>query len=500
MRYTSMTQQAKSRLSVSHLATAFVLAATAAVYGQDKPAAASEYAAKPAASSGLFNEWLRKETAAAKNWDLGGDVRVRYEGFENAGPSSTAGVSNDFIQGRNTDNDVLYHRLKLHAGYKVSDWFSAYVEGRISGSTGDEVATNSGEDSADIYQAYVTLGDKKAFPVTAKVGRQVLSYGDERFIGQSNWSNVDRSFDAIKLRYQTESFWLDAFISRVVLADDNALNVSDDYDLFSGLYFHSESLVPNQETEFFLLHRNSATGSPTATTGGPTAGSATSARDIATLGMRLKSLPGKLKGWDYSMEAVAQFGSVNVGGALGRIDHEAYAANLGGGYTFKDAFGSPRLGLQYTYSSGDDNPTDGVSRTLDNLYATNHKFYGLMDIVGLRNLHNPTLSLSATPAKGLKVGADYHLFWLADDRDFFYPQSGAGRSTAGTGYGRKTQFSKFLGSEINLTASYAFKPWLTVEGGYGHFFTGGYIRDSLASAGNKAQDADWVYLQTVFKF
>lgn len=498
-----MRQLRTSRPAMAQLATAFILGATALAYSQEKPAAAGEYLAKPAskapASPGLFNEWLRKDHPEAKRWDLGGDVRLRYEVFENAGPSSAGGTSTDFIRGQNTDNDVLYHRAKLHVGYKVSDWFTAYVDGRLSGSTGDEVASNPGEDSADIYQAYVTVGDSKRFPLTAKVGRQALGYGDERFIGQSNWGNTDRAFDAIKFRWQTESFWLDAFTSRVVLTDDNALNVSDDYDLFSGLYFHSEALVPTQETEVFVLHRSTAAGSPTATTGGPVAGGPT-ARDIATVGVRLKSLPGKLKGWDYSLETVAQFGSVNVGGALGRIDHEAYAAHFGGGYTFKDVTASPRLGLQYNYSSGDENPADGVSRTLDNLFPTNHKFYGMMDIVGLRNMHNVAFSLSATPAKGLKVSADYHLFWLADDRDLFYPQGGGGRSTAGTGYGRKSQFSKFLGSEVNVITSYAFKPWLAVEGGYGHYFHGSYVRDSVASAGNTSQDADWVYLQTVFKF
>ena len=189
---------------------------------------------------------------------------------------------------------------------------------------------------------------------------------------------------------------------------------------------------------------------------------------------------------------------MNVGGAQGRITQDALAANVGGGYTFKKAFGEPRIGLQYTYSSGDSNPTDGKSETLDNLFATNHGLYGLMDFVGLRNIHNPALSLALKPAKGWKVVLDYHLFWLADDRDFFYPQAGNGR--AANGYGRNTQYSKFVGTEINLTAGWTVKPWWSVEFGYGHFFAGSYIKDSLSAAGNRAADADWGFLQTVFKF
>lgn len=491
-----MPKAAKLSPAIACFLTASVLTGTRT---QAHAQSASTAPAKPVASAGLLNDWLRTQDESLKKWDIGGEVRLRYEVSDNAlsTDSTAAGVSRNFIKEIDTDDAVFYMRLRPHIGYKPCDWAGFFVEGRYSGTTGDDQAANPGEDFLDIFQAYVELGNKKESPFSAKIGRQVLAYGDQRFIGQAGWSNIDRSFDAVKLRYEVKDVWVDVFSSRVVLADDNNLNVSNDYDYFSGIYAGSKTLVPWQETEVFVLSRNANRFSPTATTGAPVAGGP-SARDIYSIGFRIRSLPDKLTGWDYSAEGIRQFGSVNLGGAVGRVSQEAMAFNLNGGYTFKDTIGEPRLGLQYTYSSGDSNPNDGKSETLDPLFGSNHGYYGFMDLVGIRNIHNPTLSLSAKPAKAWKLTADYHLFWLADDRDFFYPQTAAGR--AANGYGRNTQYSKFIGSELDMVATYTAKSWLTLEAGYGHFFIGNYIKDSLTAAGNRAADADWVYLQTVLKF
>jgi hypothetical protein len=119
-----------------------------------------------------------------------------------------------------------------------------------------------------------------------------------------------------------------------------------------------------------------------------------------------------------------------------------------------------------------------------------------MDLIGWRNLHNPRFSVGIKPAKPVQVTLDYHAFWLADDRDFFYPESGAGR--AANGYGRNSGLSKYVGSEVNLDVTYTVKSWLGFRTGFGHFFRGSYIEDSVRA--NGSQDADWVYLQTTLSF
>lgn len=444
------------------------------------PAGAAE--APKAPSAGLLNDWLRVESPDFKAWDIGGQVRTRYEVFDN-GPSFEF-PSRDFQKvGVDNDNAYFLLREKVHLGYTPVSWLTAYVEARDSSSTGDDHSKNPGTDTFDLQEAYLSLGNAKEFPLTAKVGRQTLLYADERVIGAGDWGNVPRSFDAAKVRFENKDVWVDAFAGRVVQPVDGTFNTPDDNDWFSGVYASSKTLLPWQETQLYFLSRNSSPGA------------AVSPRDIYSLGLRVKSLPGKFGGWDYAGEFVKQLGSVNQGGV--RREQDAFAGNVGGGYAWAKSFGAPRIALDYSYATGDSDPTDGTSETLDNLFPTNHKFYGYMDLVGWRNIHNPRVLFSLKPAKSLTLTLDYQLYWLADTHDFFYPQGGAGR--AGNGYGRNPQFDSFVGSETNFDLTYAPTAWLGFRAGYGHFFTGSYVDSSKAAVGGST-DADWVYLQTTFNF
>ena len=479
-----------NRKNTTLAAGALVLAIASGVCGADKPATASAAANPVAPGAGLVNDWLREQNPAFTPWDFGGQVRARYEVKEDGGSFP----ARDFRKtGADNDNSYFLLREKIHLGYNAA-WFNAYVEARDSSTTGDDRHPNPETDRFDLHQAYLSVGNAKEFPLTAKVGRQEFVYGDERLIGNGDWHNLGRVFDAARLRYENQNFWVDAFSGRIVLANDGRFNVANDYDWFSGIYASTRALIPKQETQLYLLARNTGAGSPTATTGSPQAGGP-GARDVYSLGLRVKSLPGLWNGWDYAAELVGQLGSVNLGGT--RLDHEAFAASVGGGYTWAKSFGSPRVGLEYNYASGDSDPTDGDSGTFENLFPTNHKHYGYMDFAGWRNIHNPRFSASFKPAKPVTVTLDYHLFWLADTADFFYPEAGAGRG--GGGYGRNASFDSFVGSELNLDVTYAPKPWLAVRAGYGHFFTGKYVRQSLAGVGG-ATDADWFYTQATFTF
>jgi hypothetical protein len=443
------------------------------------------------ASRGVLNDWLGRQFASATNWDVGGQFRLRYEVKENAGSFP----SRDFIRrGQDNSNDELAFRGKFHVGYSPCRWITMYAEGRDSRVLFDQREPSPDEDEFDLHQAFVAVGDTQRFPVSLKLGRQELNYGDERFIGASDWSNTGRVFDAAKVRFEQSVFWIDAFVGRVVIPYDGRFNVANDYDLFSGVYASSK-VIPWQETQLYFLARNVAGRSPNAIApglGGPTA------RDIYTPGMRLRSLPGRLGAWDYAVEIAGQFGSINSG--QGRLDQTGLAGYALAGYSFADLWGAPRLALDYSYGSGDSDPSDNRIETFDPLFGTNHKFYGLMDLFGLRNTHNPGVSLSVKPSKQLSLRADYLMFWLADTHDFLYPESGPGRSA--NGYGRNPTFHSFIGSELDVLASYAPVAWAELQCGYGHFFVGDYVRQSVESvpANGGAVDANWVYVQLKLTF
>src|SRR6185295_11046498 len=91
--------------------------------------------------------------------------------------------------------------------------------------------------------AFVTVGNHKEFPLSLKVGRQELSYGDERLVGAFAWNNIGRVFDAAKVRWQNAWFGADFFTSRTVIPEDHRFNVENDHELFSGVCATS-TLVP----------------------------------------------------------------------------------------------------------------------------------------------------------------------------------------------------------------------------------------------------------------
>ena len=449
-------------------------------------------AAAAEAAPTLLNEYLQKQFAAASAWDLGGQFRIRYEVKENAGSFP----SRDFIRhGQDNGNDYLLLREKFHVGYTPESWVQVYAEGRDSRAFFDKREPSPEQDELDLHQAFVRIGDPKLFPLAAKIGRQELNYGDERFVGIADWGNTQRTFDAAKVRFENERLWIDAFAGRVVISQDDHFNVANDYDWFWGAYASSQTILPKHESQLFFLGRNVTDKSPRAITpslGGP------GARDIYTPGLRLRSLPKQLGALDYGAELAGQFGSINSG--PGRTRHEAFAADALIGHTWESAWGAPRLGIEYTYASGDHDPNDRRHQTFELLFGTNHRLYGIMDLFGLRNTHNPSVSFSIKPVNGLSLRADYLLFWLADTHDFLYPESASQRS--GNGYGLHPQFHSFVGSELDLTASYQVTRWAELQCGYGHFFVGDYIRQSVETvpANGGATDADWVYMQLKLSF
>lgn len=482
--------------------------------------AAQSVAAPPVASSvGLLNDWLRSDAAGFTPWDFGGSARFRgefKEGFLIAG----APGSLDFRDhGADVNNEYFLGRIRLHAGY-TNAWWGAYLEGQSSFAANDQrfayanspvvpgTVRRQGDgpesDTADLHQGYVTLGNLAQFPLSLQVGRQELTYGEERLIGAFGWNNIGRTFDAAKLRWQNDWVKADLFTSRPVVPEDGRFDVSNDYDWFSGLYATSPR-IPKTVLDLYFLARNS---SPQAIAAAPSPQfPQPSARDIYTIGGRLKSKPLELGNWDYLLDGAYQFGDfrdLRLGGNSPRLTQNAYMYVAEAGYTFAEAWGQPRLGLEYDFSSGDSNPTDGQHETFDNLFPTNHKFYGYMDFVSLQNIHDLRGTLQVKPHPRLSLAFEGHGFWLADTHDSFYTVAGVPRggigATPGNGYGINPGYGNFVGTELDIVANFALASFAQFEMGYGHFFTGDYIRHSLSAPTEGSRDADYLYLQVTLGF
>lgn len=477
------------------------LASTSALAQTTGTTAASPPANSPPQSAGMANDWLRQQDPLFDNFDLGAQFRARYVDQTYFAVPGAGATAVDFRANTpKSQNDFLLLRTRVHAGYSPADWLTVFAEGQNSSSTGDQRNPNPQSDGPfDLHQGYVRLGGTENLPVSLKVGRQELSYGDERLVGAFDWDNVGRSFDAAKLRYEQSTFWVDAFVGRVVVPNDNKFDQPNWDDWFSGIYGSTRSLVPKTELQLYLLADNANAHSPKDVT---SYGKGNSPRDIYTVGTRFQTLPGQFHGFDLNGEFAGQFGDFEYApGTPGvvngqRLNQLAYATHLEGGYTFSDSF-KPRFALGFDYASGDGNPKDKEHNTFVNLYPTNHKFYGAMDFLSWQNLLDPYFKASIVPLKGLSVALTYNAFWQATAEDFLYQVNQAPRTTGG--YGIHPANGGFAGQEIDLVATYQPANFLQVQAGFGHFFTGDSIDQTFQNLGG-SHDANWIYVQAQFSF
>lgn len=463
----------------------------------------------PAPFPGFINQALGSIDGYTNHWDIGGVDRERYVTYEGYGIAGRSGSADFRDHGANEDNQYLLSRIRLHAGY-TADWWSAYAEAQSSLADGDHRAAyadvpavvgtgknvNYGpeSDTIDLHQGYFTVGNANEFPVTVKVGRQEMSYGEERLIGAFDWNNIGRAFDAAKLRWQNGWGNVDIFSAMPVVPRDGQFDTSNPQDVFSGVYA-TFTKIPRTILETYFLSRN-ASRSAIDFVSDPQFPQPT-ARDIYTVGGRLKSAPGDLSHFDYTLEGAYQFGDFAATTASPRLTQNAFMFVGEAGYTFGNVWATPRLGAEFDYASGDDNPNDNTHGTFDTLFPTPHRFFGSMDLFSLQNIQDAGANLTLKPTRRTRVALLGNVLWLADTRDYLYTAAGTPRMTGG--YGIHSNYNPFVGSELTLIAGYAITRFAQVEVGFGHFFAGDYVAQSQAVNGG-SRDADFAYVQTSIRF
>lgn len=331
------------------------------------------------------------------------------------------------------------------------------------------------EDDFDLRQGYVELKNLLDLPLSLLVGRQELSYGEQRLIGGFNWSNTAQTFDALRLRYQTEELQVDIFASQKVLIEDNHFNERDHSDNFYGIYATWKK-VKNHLIDVYVLLRDTEKARAFSKA------EAAAKMDEVTFGTRVKGWD--LNGWDYQVEIAGQ------GGNYGSGEIQAFALISQVGYTLADCPLKTRLFFEYAHASGDDDPGDGDRGTFDNLYPTNHLYYGYADFVSLQNINDFEFGFEMKPIKNLKLICSLHLFYLDEEEDALY---NAGRKPIR--FDATGKASSTVGQELDLLAKYKINEHCSALIGYSHFFAGGFIEDT-----GKSQDPDFFYVQLKVKY
>lgn len=437
-----------------------------------------------------------------------GEIRERFEWRDNWIDFNDAGDARDDV--------ALLQRLRVGLKFKPAEWFSAQVQMQDSRTWFDEPggpSTNRefvvNDSPADLRQAWVEFSHLAGQDLSLRAGRQVLSYGKQRLIGGFEWDNNARTFDAVRSVYKNGPFSLDLFAGYVVLHKTGDFNNSDSEDLLTGAYANYDGWNLFSVDAYAIGRSKSDLETSTIySPGEQTDGNTSPAGDYVTLGTLWKSREKAFGPVDFNMEWAAQFGGISNPAGFGpvvagnpvntaRQDLLAFASHVEAGYTFAGVHGKPRFHAEYNYSTGDGNPANGTSNTFQNLFPTNHLFYGDMDRFSWQNMHNIAAGWSWLPMEGLNIKMAYHLFWLADVHDVWrFAGQGPVGGVARYGNALNRNPSSFVGSEINLNTRYTLAKGVSVEGGWAHFFAGDYIGDTAPAA----DDADFAYVQMLFQF
>lgn len=420
----------------------------------------------------LFSEEIKtvvEEKSLTGNWKYGLSVRIRpemrlYEGFQKE-------VSNEFVG----------QRTWISLGHKFSDQaeiFATLQDSRIWGGNSNSISAidtgtdfvvtdKSGTDrkiqesASDIREAYFYLENFLLPTISLKFGRQKIVLGDQRLVGHLDWLNTGRSFDAFLLKQKAEIHELTFFGSivregnasepnQILRNNRSAFDNRQKDTYFAGLY---ETL----NFGFILtdLYAFSRVDYET--------------NELHTAGMRLtnRTVKNKLpegKAFDWSIELCGQTGF------KGDKKVEAYAFGLIAGYKFGLAI-PIRLGISLDHASGDRDPTDKKHQTFDNLYHTNHIFYGNADQISWQNMSGASVDVTLWLVKQGWLKMAYWYFQRASGKDAFYAVHG-GATPYALGSEKLPLYHEF-----DIYFNWQAREYLNFEIGYSYLYRASALRD-----------------------
>lgn len=459
----------------------------------------------PWVMAGQKNPSLAITTPAADTFRWRAQARERFEYRDNW---------LDFNSGIDTRDDTgLLQRLRLGFDWTPTPEWAFTLELQDSRTFFDDPQGTASREFVEIDNlvdfrlATIQWKPEALAGASLILGRQVLSFGDQRLVGGFEWSNLARTFDAARVTWKNGDFTLDVFSGFVTLHESDDWDRPDFDDLFSGVHAAWKNVAGGElSLQAYLRNKHGITPSTIYTDAdNQEEGNTSPEGDFLTLAARWAG-PLPIDGWDARVEIAGQAGKItNPTGFDDSLantgEQDLLAAALHGqlGYTFATTAGKPRVFLEGNYATGDGDPFDGESATFQNLFPTNHYHYGTLDRFSWQNMADVALGAKFEPVEKLTIETAFHFFWLADTADVW--------RFAGQGpVGGSARYAKALagdpsgevGQELDITLRYQPLMELALEGGYSRFFAGPYI--SATSANGAADDADFAYLQVQYIF
>ncbi|NLE91622.1 MAG: alginate export family protein [Elusimicrobia bacterium] len=301
-------------------------------------------------------------------------------------------------------------------------------------------AENNASSDIDLDLAYVTLKEFLYSPLSLKIGRQELIFGNALIVGATNTYDSSvlntvpgdlsarKSFDALRATLNYDPLVVDTFYAKI---DEGSINVNDDVDLY-GVNAAYDFGTKGAKAEVYLFSKNDS--------------SLDKNDKVNTLGALLSAE--LVENLNTSVELAYQNGNSRSNGT----HRNAWAMQAMADYTFADVSMKPNLGLGYTYLSGDKDPSEGKNKAWDSMYydqMLNNIAYAILPFSNLKVIN---VKGGLKPMEDLSLSAVYGYYML--DKKVTKLYSSYGPSGTSSGYYYEMNDKASLGNALDITATY----------------------------------------------
>ncbi|OYX84057.1 MAG: hypothetical protein B7Y83_09440 [Flavobacteriales bacterium 32-34-25] len=372
--------------------------------------------------------------AFAQELDANLQIRPRYE-FRNGykAPIPYGETAAQFVSSRtrlnlNFRQDQFITRLSIQ---NVRVW--------------GDVPTNTKSDvnGIQLYEAWVQYNFNEKW--SGRLGRQVISYDNQRIFGEVDWAQQAQSHDAAITTFKSNKNHLDVAIAYNANAETelatpyNVLN----YKSMQYAWYHTELLKINMSFLFLNTGYENKLTDPV-----PTPTPELKVDYMQTFGTYWKT---KGKSWDGDLWFFGQTGK----NATNTVN--AFDVALNFNYNLTDKF---KAGFGYEYLSGKSQEnTSSAIKSFHPVFGTNHAFNGYMDYFYVGN-HKNSVGLKDA---FLKFAYNVNKWQFA-----LFPHVFNTANTVLDANGN--EMKNYLGTEIDFTFGYSAHKFVNVTGGYSQMF------------------------------
>ena len=305
------------------------------------------------------------EAATLNGLSIGGDIRIRGLATKNI-----RDFDDDVITGTQNNKrdsaEFVRHRTRLWIKGEFEGGYTGYVRlttepwwGRFDFFYNDSSTPPEVTNHIIIDNSYIVAPDFLGTPLTLKIGRQDMPYGEGFLILDGTPADGSRTiyFDAVKFSGVFGDTSADLFLAKV---DEQNLDDWDDEDLY-GLYVTNKG-IEGHKLEGYLLQRSQNANNNT-----------TNAIGVRATGKIVENLT-------YGVELCKQMGKVAEGTA-NEVDRDALGGYVHFTYAMPEIGCKPNIKLGAYYTSGDDGTTNDYEGW-DNFYSEWPKYGNILAYTG----------------------------------------------------------------------------------------------------------------------